>query len=154
MIFLYVFLQAALLWTFSSATIQEPSLGRSNPACCWLAAAMAQWRPTGSSMSVEEQWATTCRAEFSTTVKFTTPAHNSESEPCGGKKPQKNSPHSSESGIKSVCAQMAGTMWDERGQEEPWSGCGQQQNLCCWRTGSNWYSTFLNHVITQPKFAL
>lgn len=82
MMFLYVFLQAALLWTFSSATIQEPNLGRSNPACWWLAAATAQWRPTGSSMSVEEQWATTCQAEFSTTVKFTTPAHSSESEPC------------------------------------------------------------------------
>lgn len=105
-----------------------------------------------SSMSVEEQWATTCQAEFSTTVKFTTPAHSSESEPC--EKNKRIHLTAKKVGYISVCAQMEGTMRDERGQEEPWSGCDQQQDLCCWRTGSYWYNAFLNHVITLPMFVL
>lgn len=47
-------------------------------------------------------------------------------------------------------------MWDERGQEEPRPGRGQQQDLCCWRTGGNRYEpdiTMINTVMMNDCYA-
>lgn len=41
------------------------------------------------------------------------------------------------------CPQMEGVLRDERGQEEPRAGGGQQQDLCCWRAGGTGYKKWI-----------
>lgn len=111
-------------------------------------------------MSAVELWATTSLAGASITVRSMTQLHSSElhktslfKDDVGAStytvilKSHKVSVRASLSllytcslnlykSLVRLCfaVQMEGAVRDERGQEEPWAGGGQQQDLCRWRT--------------------